>query len=211
MTFAELLSDYIGYRALNEVSAALEEKGFKADPSYLSRLRTGKRPAPDDEGLVSALAQVCGKDPQPLMLLAKLEREPHETFTAILERAIYALEISNRLTAQLSRLIQVQGAPLRVMNALHSLAKANKDAQERFGSMLKLIGADYDPSRISSSEIDLMSAIAPAKRDLIEALASAYGIPADGLERVVEAMRFTVEATQKPDGTGGGSIGETTE
>lgn len=90
MTFAQLLREYIGGRTLEQMAALCAERGLALDPTYISKLRTGNRPAPDDERVVRVLAEACGRDPEPLLLLARYERNPHEVMQEIVEAFVLA-------------------------------------------------------------------------------------------------------------------------
>lgn len=109
MKFAQLLREYIGQRTLEQMAALCAEKGLNLDPTYISKLRTGNRPAPDDERVVRVLAEACGRDPEPLLLLAKYERNPHEVMQEIVEAFVFAIkcaeEIQRRIQASMTTLV----------------------------------------------------------------------------------------------------------
>lgn len=90
MTFAEMLREYIGNRTLEDVIAACAEYGVQIDSPQLSRMRSGTRPAPTDEKVITVLAKVCGRDPEPLVLLAKYQRSPHEVMEIIIDAFVRA-------------------------------------------------------------------------------------------------------------------------
>jgi hypothetical protein len=66
----------MGKRPLEEVIEHCHQHGVKLNRTYLSKLRTGARPAPADMNLVRLLAEACGRDPEPLVTLAQYERDP---------------------------------------------------------------------------------------------------------------------------------------
>lgn len=85
LTFAQLLREYIGERTLEEVAELCAGRGLRVDPTYISKWRTGNRRPPDDERVIRTLAEACGRDPEPLVLLATMERHPERVFAAIFE------------------------------------------------------------------------------------------------------------------------------
>lgn len=103
MTFAELLREYIGDRTLDEMSRLCSRESVHLDPTYISKLRTGNRTAPDDEHVVRTMAEVCGRDPEPLLLLARLERNPHKAFSSFMQKVLAAFKANGLLVDRLHK------------------------------------------------------------------------------------------------------------
>lgn len=82
--FATVLRKYTKGRTLQLLSDELAARGFTASRVTISRWRSGERGAPDDIHLVKAMAEICGRDPEPLLLAAQIERQPAEVFRSIL-------------------------------------------------------------------------------------------------------------------------------
>lgn len=90
MKFADLLREYIGDRTLESVVAECKARGVDIDRLYLGRLRSGNRLPPEDDNITRTIALVCGRDPEPLLLLARYERSPHEVMQEIVEAFVLA-------------------------------------------------------------------------------------------------------------------------
>lgn len=77
MSYQQTLSKIIaksGYK-LKEISEKCKELGVKVDPSYISKLQTGKQP-PASEDVNVAIAKVCNYDPNELIYEAYIEKAP---------------------------------------------------------------------------------------------------------------------------------------
>lgn len=107
MTFADLLKQYIGDRKLDNVVAACAERGVQIDAPLLSRMRQGTRLPPAEEHVVRVLADVCGGDPEPLVLLWQVERQPREAIYRVVGASAEAL---GSLQAFSKRLFALTGA-----------------------------------------------------------------------------------------------------
>lgn len=79
--YAELLASYIENSGLSigEIARRMdEEKGVKADRSYISMLKNGKTKNPASEEINRAIAEVTGGDPDKLILAGYIEKAPQE-------------------------------------------------------------------------------------------------------------------------------------
>lgn len=74
----------MGGRQVREIARVLPQYGINVNESYISRLRTGKKPPPTPE-MVRALAMACGRDPVPLEFAASCERDPGPILEAVLD------------------------------------------------------------------------------------------------------------------------------
>lgn len=76
-SYAELLKSYIekSGKTLDEISAECAKRGVTVHPTYISKLRLGKRPAPSDE-ITEALAEVTGGDRGKLLWLGWIDENP---------------------------------------------------------------------------------------------------------------------------------------
>lgn len=79
MTYAELLQEYIkkSGMTLERIAEECGKRGVKIHPTYISKLRLGKRPAPSEE-ISRVLAEVTGGDPQRLIIKGYIEKVPDE-------------------------------------------------------------------------------------------------------------------------------------
>lgn len=86
MKFAELLREYTEGMTLDQVAKRCAEiGGVQVHTTYLSKLRTGDRPAPDSDDMVAVLAAACGKPAEPLLLLARYERSPQRVMEELID------------------------------------------------------------------------------------------------------------------------------
>lgn len=60
---------------LDEIAEKCKQKGVDITASYISKLRLGHRPAPD-ESISRAIAQVCNQDPEILIRVGNIEKTP---------------------------------------------------------------------------------------------------------------------------------------
>ncbi len=85
MEYADVLAGMIAAsgKTLREIADLCRELGVKIDPSYLSRLQTGKQ-APASDEVNAAIARVCKKKPEELLLASYSEKAPEfvQTFVA---------------------------------------------------------------------------------------------------------------------------------
>ncbi|NEZ94243.1 hypothetical protein EXM69_20475 [Clostridium botulinum] len=86
MTYNELLSSYIKNSGLTlrKISNECEQIGISVDPSYISKLQTGKMPPPSEE-ISRALARVCGGDINKLVTLGYIGKAPIQVQDALNE------------------------------------------------------------------------------------------------------------------------------
>ncbi len=84
MNYSETLSQgFINCNlSLNDVVRRLQEIGIKVDRSYLSKLRTGKKP-PASDHINIALAQILNIDETTLLNLACMEKIPQKVLQLI--------------------------------------------------------------------------------------------------------------------------------
>lgn len=80
-------------KTLRRISEECMELGVAVDPSYISRLQSGKQ-APASDEIHMALAQVCGADPGGLLLAAYSEKAPAFVQTFISEIAGYLMGLA---------------------------------------------------------------------------------------------------------------------
>lgn len=75
MKYSELLRGYIkkSGKTLEQIAEECEAMGVKVHPTYISKLRLGKRPAPSEE-ITIVLAKVLGVDPDRLLLASYFEK-----------------------------------------------------------------------------------------------------------------------------------------
>ena len=78
MGYADLLRRYIedSGMTLDEIAAACKARGLDIHPTYISKLRTGARPAPPNEKISRLLAEVTSGDPELLVKEGLIERAP---------------------------------------------------------------------------------------------------------------------------------------
>ncbi|MBA4541953.1 transcriptional regulator [Thermoactinomyces daqus] len=79
MTYAELLQEYIknSGMTLERIAEECGKRGVKIHPTYISKLRLGKRPAPSEE-ISRVLAEVTGGDAQRLIIKGYIEKIPDD-------------------------------------------------------------------------------------------------------------------------------------
>ena len=77
MSYASALSNLISGsgKTLRDIADSCKIQGVNFDPSYLSRLQTGKQ-APPSDAINRAIAKVLGEDPTDLLLAAYKEKAP---------------------------------------------------------------------------------------------------------------------------------------
>lgn len=131
MRFADLLREYIGDRTLESIVTQCQERGIEIDRIYLGRLRSGDRLPPDDEKTTMALAEICGRDPYPLVLLARVERKPRETLMELLtlqsEAHRLTVEVSMQNAKKLARIGELLDAGAGVDELKAYLAQDGKN------------------------------------------------------------------------------------
>ncbi|MFD1777060.1 LexA family protein [Paenibacillus rhizophilus] len=87
MSYASILNEYIkkSGKTLDQISSDCAKEGVTVHPTYISKLRLGKRPAPSEE-ITRALAKSTGGDPDKLLAEANLgkltdaQKEAYETY-----------------------------------------------------------------------------------------------------------------------------------
>jgi len=207
LTFADLLREYMEEKTLDEVIEHCQRQGVKLERTYLSKIRTGARPAPEDENVVRALARACGRDPEPLVLLAAIERHPRKAFLMMMQRELdtlgVTLEISQIQAAQLQRIAEIAKSDGSMDQVKAVLAQDSEKMLELMSRRQQLIDRDSEFMRLfGSTEIGVVSEhifnslddkpqpMADLSEDaLIEALAEAAAVPADGLRDLVKALK----------------------
>lgn len=108
MTFAQLLAEYTKGRTLEGIVQELAARGVHIVRTNLSLMRSGSRLPPADDGVVRAIAEVCGRDPDPLVFLALVEREGASVAHAVLN----AIDPSGRhVPGSLDDLVKAIGGP----------------------------------------------------------------------------------------------------
>ena len=77
MTYRELLARYLAEAGLNTNRAAklCAERGCRIHRTYLSKILNGRLPPPSAE-VSETLAEVCGQDPEPLVVAGYREKAP---------------------------------------------------------------------------------------------------------------------------------------
>ncbi|MGE5507780.1 MAG: helix-turn-helix domain-containing protein, partial [Chitinophagales bacterium] len=77
MKYRDLLARYLAGAGLNANQAALRcaERGCKIHRTYLSKILNGRLPPPSAE-VSRVLAEVCGQDPEPLVIAGYEEKAP---------------------------------------------------------------------------------------------------------------------------------------
>lgn len=77
MTYRELLAHYLAAARLNTNQAArlCAERGCPVHRTYLSKILNGRLPPPSAE-VSRALAEICGQDPEALVVAGYLEKAP---------------------------------------------------------------------------------------------------------------------------------------
>lgn len=220
MRFADLLREYIGDRTLEQIAELCAERGLAIDPSYISKWRNGSRLPPDDETVIQTLAEVCGRDPEPLILLAKVERRPTEALEQIITRqfeyyrlTLETAQLQAETLLRISEIVekkgtmdQVKAALLKDSEKLWELAGARQEMLQRDGKILEFLGTS-EMELIASSLSDRLSrakgkVVARSEDDLIEALAEVTAIPASGLRDLVKALKTAVTDIRRELETG---------
>lgn len=84
MGYKELLSEMVekSHMTLREIADMAREKGVSLDPSYISKLQTGKQQPASDE-VSKVIAEVCGGDPDLLIWEGYMEKAPEVVRTYI--------------------------------------------------------------------------------------------------------------------------------
>lgn len=77
MQYRELLAEYVAKSkmTLREIAEECKVRGEPIDPSYISKLQTGRLPPPSEE-VSRVLAEVLGGDANKLVYLGYLEKAP---------------------------------------------------------------------------------------------------------------------------------------
>lgn len=77
MGYKELLSEMVekSHMTLREIADKAKKKGVPIDPSYISKLQTGKQPPPSED-ISKVLAEVCNSDPDSLVWEGYMEKAP---------------------------------------------------------------------------------------------------------------------------------------
>lgn len=88
MTYAELLQCYIEQsgKTLEQIAEECSRRGVKIHPTYISKLRLGKRPSASEE-ITRMLAEVTGGDPQQLIIQGYIDKRPKGAMTELLATA----------------------------------------------------------------------------------------------------------------------------
>lgn len=70
--------------SLSEICAKLQDRGFKTNKGYLSKLQNGKIP-PAGDGLNDAISNVIGIDAVKLKTAAYRQRIPHDVLQELIK------------------------------------------------------------------------------------------------------------------------------
>lgn len=214
MTFAELLTEYIGYKSIKDVASECERRGVKLDPSYLSRLKSGQRPAPDDELVVRTLAEACGREPEKLIELARFERRPHEAYMNYLTLAAQAagasMRFSQMLVHMLERLVQDITAPVpkpgvrefaeginpeKLRVTVRRLSEFTQGVLER----MSLVDQTGEVSQAFVDMSDLPYDSLPSEETLVDELAAVTLLPPAAIKASIEALKTAVRPYRRPE------------
>lgn len=84
MSYTELLSEYISNAkiSMRKIAEKCNERGFSIDHSYISKIRRGIKPPPSED-LSRIIAEVCGGDPEALVLEGYKEKAPDKVKSLI--------------------------------------------------------------------------------------------------------------------------------
>jgi transcriptional regulator with XRE-family HTH domain len=87
MSYAEILKNYIkkSNKTLEQISNECSVKGLQVTKSYISKIRSGKMPAPSDE-VTKVLSDVLNADYEDLILASYLEKIPEPVQKILLKR-----------------------------------------------------------------------------------------------------------------------------
>lgn len=77
MEYKELISEMVSKSklTLREISDKARDRGVSIDPSYISKLQTGKQP-PASEEVSRTIAEICNSDPDELIWEGYMEKAP---------------------------------------------------------------------------------------------------------------------------------------
>nr|PZN02956.1 MAG: hypothetical protein DIU66_08505 [Bacillota bacterium] len=138
MTYAELLQQYIKQsgKTLEQISKECAQKGVKIHPTYISKLRLGKRPAPSEE-ISRVLAEVTGGDPQRLIIKGYIEKIPDDLKDQLgLYKYLSNIDdIADEVTSKINELGGLDNAVEKIVRSV--LAEAVFENPERFISELE--------------------------------------------------------------------------
>lgn len=136
MTYAELLSSYIekSGKTLREVAELCNKKGYSLDYTYISKLKSGKRPPPS-ENLSRVLAEVLGVNPEELILHGYLEKAPTEV-TVVLENKTQEIKQLNTRIKEMSEMIKFYNSRLSQLKGVIADIQADIQEEEESGRSL---------------------------------------------------------------------------
>lgn len=161
MSYTDLLSEYISNAkiSMRKIAEQCNERGFSIDHSYISKLRRGIKPPPSEE-LSRIIAEVCGGDPEALVLEGYKEKAPEkvksliEAGTAVNKEGIIQKPDSSKrysMVIELADLLEnndimvtAGGEPLehdRRLNLLRSIDKPGANAKNHSVPILGVIRA----------------------------------------------------------------------
>jgi repressor LexA len=123
MKYRDLLARYLTGAGLNANQAALRctERGCKIHRTYLSKILNGRLPPPSAE-VSRALAEVCGQDPEPLVIAGYEEKAPAPVRRLLAQRRV---EGTDQLPEQAPG-----GSRARIARAAEAAAQAAGDLLE---------------------------------------------------------------------------------
>lgn len=108
MGYKELLSDLVKNSGLTlrEIADKCKELGISIDPSYISKLQTGKQAPPSDE-VSRILAEALGADPIELIWLSYTEKAPDEIKPSLKRLNLGAIQtIANKVGVGVEVILQ---------------------------------------------------------------------------------------------------------
>lgn len=213
MQFSDLLREYIGDRTLESVVVECRQRGIEMDRILLGRLRSGDRLPPEDENVVRALADICDRDPEPLVMLALIERKPHVAYRVLLRRAFNLAYQERRLASRGLEILKEVREKLRwsassrdVEQLLEDHISTFEDELEEgisawrergFSHMfryLELTHAEESGQRMET--LPLHDLPAPDESELRHDYAMAAGIPEEALMHLVAGLRKAMKAQE---------------
>lgn len=137
MNYSELVDEYIKKSGLSlgEISRKmLEEKGIKADRSYISKLRNDpKYPASDE--INRALSEITGGDPDKLIWASYLEKAPEKVKQVL--KNIKNVNDVNNIARYLDKVIDKEKTKEEVKRFMIEQIKQALEKEEENGSYYK--------------------------------------------------------------------------
>jgi len=205
-TFAELFRSYIGDRTLSEMVDLCAARGVRLHLTYISKLRTGASPAPDDPNVVRVLAEACGKDPEPLLIAAMVERRPHEALNLVLRNQLELSVAAGEFERHQTEMLQAIGAVAEEKGFSEEIDACmrphNAEIMRLIGVRLELLKKSMlSPYIMAALPEDLRASLAgtitPEKiqrseDSLVRELAEVAKLPVSALATMVTALKQVV-------------------